>query len=74
VPVLAYAATAVPHTLGGAGVTFTVKVLPEVAEIAFRLARPGALRDAVLAGQDARLPALAPAAVEAALRGYMDSL
>ena len=31
------------------------------------------LREAVLAGQDRRLPAFAPAAVEEALRGYLES-
>ena len=74
VPVLAYASTAVTHTMGGAGVLFEEKRLLEVAETASRLARPGALRESVLAGQDARLAAFAPPAVEAALRGYVESL
>lgn len=74
VPVLAYDCTAVPHTLGGSGVLFREKRLDEVAEMARRLASPGPLREAVLAGQDRRLPAFAPAAVEAALRGYLESL
>jgi len=74
VPVLAFDSTAVPHTLGAAGVLFREKRLDEVAEMAQRLARPGPLREAVLAGQDERLPAFGPPAVEAALRGYLDSL
>jgi glycosyltransferase involved in cell wall biosynthesis len=74
VPVLAFASTAVVDTLDGAGVLFGQKRLLEVAEMAWRLARPGPLRDAVLAGQDRRLHAFSPPAVEAALRGYMDSL
>ena len=74
VPVLAYSATAVPHTLGGAGVQFTEKRLAEVAEAAHLLVTDRALREAVLAGQDRRLPAFAPPAVEGALRGYLDSL
>jgi len=74
VPVLAYSTTAVPHTLGGAGVQFTEKRLAEVAEAAHLLVTDRALREAVLAGQDRRLPAFAPPAVERALRGYLDSL
>ena len=74
VPVLAYAATAVPHTLGDAGVQFAEKRLAEVAELARCVATDEALRASVLAGQDRRLAAFAPAAVEKALRGYLDAL
>ena len=74
VPILAFAATAVPHTLGGAGVQFTEKRVPEVAEIAHALTADEGLRARVLAGQDRRLEAFAPPAVEAALRRYVDSL
>jgi glycosyltransferase involved in cell wall biosynthesis len=74
VPVLAHARTAVVDTLGGAGVLFHEKRLPEVAEMAHRLAAPGPLREAVLAGQERRLQAFAPAAVESALRAYLDAL
>ncbi len=38
------------------------------------LATDAELRSAVLAGQDRRLAAFAPAAVEKALRGYLESL
>jgi glycosyltransferase involved in cell wall biosynthesis len=74
VPVLAYSATAVPHTLGGAGVQFSEKRLPEVAEIAHALVTDEALRADVLAGQDRRLAAFAPEAVEGALGRYLDAL
>jgi glycosyltransferase involved in cell wall biosynthesis len=74
VPVLAYSAAAVPHTLGGAGVQFTEKRLPEVAELAWRLADDERLRATVRAGQERRLAAFAPAAIESALRGYLDAL
>ncbi len=74
VPVLAYAAAAVPHTLGGSGVQFTHKELPEVGEMAHLLATDERLRSGVLAGQDRRLPAFAPEAVESALRRYLESL
>jgi hypothetical protein len=72
--VLAYSATAVPHTLGGAGVQFTEKSLPEVAELAHALVHDRSLRAAVLAGQERRLEAFSPDAVEGALRSYVDSL
>jgi glycosyltransferase involved in cell wall biosynthesis len=74
VPVLAYAAAAVPFTLGGAGVQFAAKRLADVAETAHALATDAGLRATVLAGQDRRLPAFAPAAVEAILRGWVESL
>jgi glycosyltransferase involved in cell wall biosynthesis len=74
VPVLAYGAAAVPDTLGGAGIQFTEKRIGEVAEIAHRLATDDTLRTPVLAGQRRRLAAFSPAAVESALRGYVESL
>ncbi len=74
VPVLAQARAAVPYTLGEAGVQFTEPRLAEVAETAHLLATDEPLRQAVLAGQDRRLAAFAPQAVETALRGYLESL
>lgn len=74
VPVLAYSAAAVPHTLGGAGIQFAEKSLPEVAELGHALSTDEALRSQVLAGQDRRLQAFSPEAVEASLRGYVDAL
>jgi glycosyltransferase involved in cell wall biosynthesis len=74
VPVLAHAATAVPFTLGGAGVQFGEKRIEEVAEIARALHTDGALRERVLLGQDRRLAAFAPEAVKGALRAHLESL
>lgn len=74
VPVLAYAAGAVAGTLGGAGVLFREKRLDEVAEMGARLAVEGPLRAGVLRAQARRSQDFAPAAVEAALKGYVDSL
>jgi L-malate glycosyltransferase len=74
VPVLAYSATAVPHTLGEAGLQFREKRLAEVAETAHALASDEALRAAVLAGQDRRLATFAPERVLGSLRGYLESL
>ena len=55
VPVLAYASTAVPDTLGGAGVQFAPKDLEYAAELLGELAYNDGLRKQVIAGQRARL-------------------
>jgi L-malate glycosyltransferase len=55
VPVLAYASTAVPDTLGGAGVQFAPKDLEHAAELLGELAYNDELRSQVIAGQRARL-------------------
>ena len=55
VPVLAYAAAAVPETLGGAGVQFAPKDLEYVAELTAALTYDDDLRAAVIAGQRRRL-------------------
>jgi glycosyltransferase involved in cell wall biosynthesis len=55
VPVLAYAAAAVPETLGGAGVLFAPKDLEYAAEMAGALAFDNDLRAGVIAGQRRRL-------------------
>ena len=55
VPVLAYASTAVPDTLGGAGVQFAPKDLEHAAELLGELAYNDALRAQVIAGQRRRL-------------------
>ena len=55
VPVLAYAAAAVPDTLGGAGVQFAPKDLEVAAELLGALAFDDRLRAEVIAGQRRRL-------------------
>jgi glycosyltransferase involved in cell wall biosynthesis len=55
VPVLAYAAAAVPETLGGAGVQFAPKDLEYAAELLGALAFDDDLRAKVIAGQRRRL-------------------
>ena len=55
VPVLAYAAAAVPDTLGGAGVQFAPKDLEYAAELLGALAFDDGLRASVIAGQRRRL-------------------
>jgi L-malate glycosyltransferase len=55
VPILAYAAAAVPDTLGGAGVQFAPKDLEYAAELLGALAFDDELRARVIAGQRRRL-------------------
>jgi glycosyltransferase involved in cell wall biosynthesis len=71
VPIVAYATTAVADTLGDAGVQFREKVYAEMAEVGHRLTTDALLREAVLAGQDERLRAFAPASVESRLRTHL---
>ena len=67
VPVLAYAAGAVPETLGGAGVLFAPKDLEFAAETLGLLVYDRALRERVLEGQRRRLQDFTPAALDARL-------
>jgi glycosyltransferase involved in cell wall biosynthesis len=55
VPVLAFASSAVPDTLGGAGVSFAPKDLEFAAELLCELAFNDRLRASVIAGQRRRL-------------------
>jgi L-malate glycosyltransferase len=64
VPVLAYAAGAVPETLGGAGVLFSPKDLEVAAEAMGMLVYDRQMRRAVLAGQRRRLLDFAPDRIE----------
>jgi glycosyltransferase involved in cell wall biosynthesis len=74
IPVLAYAAAAVPETLGGAGVLFAEKRFEEVAEMMGCLARDGDLRQRVLARQDARLRAFRGRRLDEELRRHLASV
>jgi glycosyltransferase involved in cell wall biosynthesis len=55
VPILAFAAAAVPETLGGAGLTFSPKDLEFAAELLGAMIYDEPLRQAILAGQRRRL-------------------
>jgi glycosyltransferase involved in cell wall biosynthesis len=61
VPVLAYSSTAVPDTLGGAGVQFSPKDLEFAAELLGELAYNASLRTRVIEGQRRRLAAFGEA-------------
>jgi glycosyltransferase involved in cell wall biosynthesis len=72
VPVLAYAAGAVPETLGGAGVLFAPKDLELAAEMMGTLVYDRRVRQDVLEKQRRRLADFAPDRIEARLRGVLE--
>jgi glycosyltransferase involved in cell wall biosynthesis len=74
VPVLAYAAGAVPETLGGAGVLFAPKDLEAAAETLGMLVYDRAMRERVLEGQRQRLKDFALDRVEARLWNALDQV
>lgn len=74
VPVVALAGTAVSETLGGAGVLFDHADIPEFAEMAALLAKPGPARDAILRGQDRRVQDFATKTTLGALRAIVEGL
>ena len=67
VPVLAYGVTAVPETLGGAGISFTPKDHEYAAALLGLLVYDDDLRLSNLAGQQERLLDFGPASVEASV-------
>jgi len=74
VPVLAYAAAAVPETLGGAGVAFAPKDLEFAAEWLGALVYDEPLRRAVIAGQRRRLEHFSGNHVELALEQVLSKV
>jgi glycosyltransferase involved in cell wall biosynthesis len=74
VPVLAYAAGAVPETLDGAGVLFAPKDLEVAAEMLGMLVYDRPVRDRVLEGQRRRLREFAPAKIEARITQMLSTL
>ncbi len=74
VPVLAYAAGAVPETLGGAGLLLAPKDLEVAAEMLGMLVYDRPLRARVLAGQRTRLKDFAPGRIEAQLTAALSAL
>jgi glycosyltransferase involved in cell wall biosynthesis len=74
VPVLAYAAGAVPETLGGAGLVFAPKDLEVAAELLGMLVYDRSVRGGVLEGQRRRVKDFAPAVIEARLNEVLSAL
>jgi glycosyltransferase involved in cell wall biosynthesis len=71
VPVLAYAAGAVPETLGGAGIVFSPKDLEFAAEMIGSLVYDRDVRRGIIEGQRRRLADFAPPRLEARLRDVL---
>ena len=74
VPVLAYAAAAVPDTLGGAGVQFAPKDFEYAGELLGALAFDDDLRAQVIAGQRRRLADFGDARIAGALASVIHTL
>ena len=74
VPVVAYAAGAVPETLGGAGLLFAPKDLEVAAELLGTVVYDHEVRARVLAGQRRRLEDFAPSRIEQKLRQVLETL
>jgi glycosyltransferase involved in cell wall biosynthesis len=72
VPVLAYAATAVPATMDGAGVLFETKDPHHVAALVNAVVEDTALAAAIVAAQDAALQRLRSQDFERALLGFVE--
>lgn len=74
IPVVAFAAAAVPATMDGAGVLYDRKDPAAVAALIDTLVEDEALRERVLAGQDAALERLAHRDFAACLLGYVQQV
>ena len=74
VPILAYAAGAVPETLGGAGVLFSPKDLEFAAEMLGTLVYDRPVRERILAGQRRRARVFAPDRIAERLRDVLAPL
>jgi glycosyltransferase involved in cell wall biosynthesis len=74
VPVVAYAAAAVPATMDGAGVLYDRKDPVEVAALIDQVVANGAFREAVLASQDAALSRLRARDLAGTLLGYVEQV
>ncbi len=74
VPVLAYAAGAVPETLGGAGLLFAPKDLEIAAELLGSVVYDREVRGRVLDGQRRRLQDFAPARIEQQLSRVLEEV
>jgi glycosyltransferase involved in cell wall biosynthesis len=73
-PVLAYAATAVPSTMGGAGILFHEKDYESLAEIVDILVQDQRLRQRIITGQNERVKAFLEPNVRRLWATYLEKL
>ena len=71
IPVLAYAAGAVPDTLSGAGVLIRKKNYPAITEMAAMLCDDAEFRERIMEGQYRRLNEFRSLSLEEILRGHL---
>jgi glycosyltransferase involved in cell wall biosynthesis len=74
IPVVAYAAAAVPATMDGAGVLYDRKDPTEVAALIDRVVADGRFRESILASQEAALSRLGARDLAGALVGYVEQV
>ena len=67
IPVLAFGATAVPETLGGAGICFSPKDLEYAAEMLGLLVYDDTVRSDIISGQQSRVADFGPASTDAVI-------
>jgi len=73
-PIVAYAAAAIPETLGECGALINEKDYPAIAELIGLLIEDEGLRDTMLAGQRRRLESFLPKSVEGRLEELLNAL
>jgi glycosyltransferase involved in cell wall biosynthesis len=73
-PIVAYAAAAVPYTLGNAGIKFQTKDYSDIAAICNRLSTDTAFRNAIIQNQRERLKAFSRDEIEKAIREFLTPL
>jgi glycosyltransferase involved in cell wall biosynthesis len=74
VPVVAYAAAAVPETMGGAGLLVKSKEFREIAELASLVSEDSELRDSIVSGQQDRVRQFFPDRVGERMGRLLDGL
>ncbi len=73
-PILAYKSTAVPYTLGPAGIQFEQKNFPEIAALSHRLREDEEFRNGILKGQREQLKHYSKEEIEKSIDEFLHPL